>query len=316
MRRIFVYSPRYVMDLRGHVFPTEKYRLLAERLLQEGIVPPDGFVEPYRPSVEDLKLVHTPDYLQDLLDLRWTHRTMYSEMPLTREIVEGFFLMAGGTHRAAELALEHGGGFHIGGGFHHAYADHAEGFCYINDLAYAIRKLQKEGRIRRAMVVDCDLHQGNGTAAIFRNDPEVFTFSIHQEYLYPWPKERGDLDIGLDAGTGDEIYLARLREAIPRIYDEHRPELLLYQAGADPYREDQLGDLQLTKEGLRARDELVIGEARKRNIPVAVTLGGGYARRVEDVVDIHFTTARVLLGALGGEEEGLGREDSNLQPPG
>lgn len=312
--RIFVYSPRYVMDLKGHVFPTEKYRLLAERLVREGVLRPEDFVEPYRPSPQDLELVHTPEYLRDLLELRWTYRTMYSEMPLTQEIVEGFFLMAGGTHRAAELALEHGGGFHIGGGFHHAYADHAEGFCYINDLAYAIRKLQQEGRIQRALVVDCDLHQGNGTAAIFRENPEVFTFSIHQEYLYPWPKEHSDLDIGLDGGVGDEEYLTRLAEAIPRIYDEHRPEIILYQAGADPYVEDQLGDLRLSKEGLRARDERVIGEARKRDIPVVVTLGGGYARRVEDVVDIHYTTAQVLLKHLKGGK--LGREDSNLQPPG
>ena len=296
----FVYHPRYEMDLQGHVFPTQKYRLLRERLLAEGLAKPEDFVEPDPVPWDDLKLVHTPEYLEDLQHLRWTHRTMYSELPLTREIVEGFLLMAAGTWKATQLALQDGFGFHIGGGFHHAYPDHAEGFCYINDLAYAIRKAQREGLLRRALVVDCDVHQGNGTAAIFRNDPHVFTFSIHQEELYPWPKEQSDWDIGLPMFTEDAVYLSELRAALDEIYRQFTPELVVYQAGADPYKEDQLANLRLTKEGLRKRDRLVLEAAWKRRIPVVITLGGGYARRLQDTVEIHLNTAKVALDLAEG----------------
>ncbi len=294
----YVYHPRYEMDLQGHVFPTQKYRLVRERLLQEGLARPQDFEEPEPITLEDLQIVHTPEYLEDLRNLRWTPRTMYSELPLTREIVEGFVLMAGGTWKATLLALEHGFGYHIGGGFHHAYPDHAEGFCYVNDLAYAIRRAQRERRIQTALVVDCDVHQGNGTAAIFRNDSSVFTFSIHQEDLYPWPKEQSDWDIGLPAGTTDERYLKELRAALEEIYRQFTPDLVLYQAGADPYERDQLANLHLTKEGLRERDRLVLSMARQRGIPVVITLGGGYAYQVEDTVEIHVNTARVAVELL------------------
>ena len=299
----YVFHPRYEMDLQGHVFPTQKYRLVRERLLAEGLARPEDFEEPEPITLDDLKLVHTPEYLDDLRHLRWTHRTMYSELPLTREIVEGFVLMAGGTWKATQLALQDGFGYHIGGGFHHAYPDHAEGFCYVNDLAYAIRRAQTEGRIERALVVDCDVHQGNGTAAIFRHDPSVFTFSIHQEELYPWPKEQSDWDIGLPLYTGDEVYLAELRAALEEIYRRFTPDLVVYQAGADPYREDQLANLRLSKEGLMERDRIVLGMAWQRRIPVVITLGGGYALRVEDTVEIHVNTARVAKELAEGQGE-------------
>ena len=185
---------------------------------------------------------------------------------------------------------------HLGGGFHHAFPGHAEGFCYVNDLAVAIRVLQRDAGVRRAAVVDLDVHQGNGTAAIFEGDDTVFTVSLHQQANYPMPKQRSDVDVGLDDGTGDAEYLARLEEALERVW-AFQPEVVLYQAGADPYREDQLGGLALTTEGLEARDRLVIEGCARRSVPAVVTLGGGYARRVEDTVEIHTRTARLALRA-------------------
>ncbi len=294
---IAVYAPGLAsFDLGEHVFPAGKYRILARRLEERGwvLLPVETPV-----SWEDLRLVHTPAYLEDLRHARWTPRTRFSEIPLTSGIVEAFRLMAAGTLLAARQALEAGGCFHIGGGFHHAYPDHAEGFCYVNDLAFTVRKLQQEGMIRRAAVVDLDVHQGNGTAFIFADDPTVFTFSMHQEDLYPVPKESGDLDVGLPRGTGDDPYLTALRKHLPRVW-AFEPDLLLYQAGVDPFREDQLGGLALTVEGLRERDRLVIEGAVRRGIPVVVTLGGGYARRIEDTVRLHLQTAGVLEEALSG----------------
>jgi acetoin utilization deacetylase AcuC-like enzyme len=291
------------MELGGHVFPVEKYRALKEVLIGAGLLREEDILEPEKSTKEDLLLVHEPEYLDDFYNLRWTHRTSFSELPLNETIVEGFLLMAGGTYLAAKAAVSSNRiGFHIGGGFHHAYRDHAEGFCYINDIAFAIEKLRKEKIIERAAVIDCDLHQGNGTAGIFRNIDEVFTFSIHQEYLYPYPKERSDWDVGLPNGTGDEEYLSLLRDAVPKILDQHKPQLVVYQAGADPYHGDQLGNLNLTMNGLRRRDEIVIGETRLRMIPLVITLGGGYAFRFEDVVKIHQQTAEVSIKI---EKEGI-----------
>ncbi len=299
-----VYSEKYVtMDLEGHIFPNIKYKKILEELLRLGVVKENEVEEPIPISPEDLKIVHDPEYIEDFVNLRWTWRTSRSEMPLNRSIVEGFTLMAGGTLKASYIALEDGFGYHIGGGFHHAYEDHAEGFCYVNDIAFAIKKLLIEGKINRAAVVDCDLHQGNGTAHIFRNEPRVFTFSIHQEYLYPVPKEKSDLDIGLPNLTSDEKYLGILSEVIPGIYDDFKPEFVVYQAGADPYRGDVLGDLMLSIEGLKKRDEIVLGEAHRRGIPVAITLGGGYAPELMDTVRIHVNTALVAYRLMGESSE-------------
>uniref|UniRef100_A0A7C3Z286 Histone deacetylase n=1 Tax=candidate division WOR-3 bacterium TaxID=2052148 RepID=A0A7C3Z286_UNCW3 len=309
----FVYSERYRVNFGPHVFPTEKYKLIKERLLAEGLAKEDDFLEPPEVSLDDIRLVHTEEYIQDMLNLRWTSRTIRSELPLTWEIIQFYFLAASGTILTCRLALEEKIGFHIGGGFHHAFPNHGEGFCYVNDIAIAIKKLQKEERIKKAAVIDCDLHQGNGTARIFQDDPSVFTFSIHQENLYPI-KERSDWDIGLLDFTGDDVYLNHLREAVPQIYDSHQPELVIYNAGADPYYDDQLGLLQLTKEGLKMRDEIVIDEAYKREIPVAIVLAGGYARKVEDTVEIHTNTAKVCLAVLNQlpearREEEMSREE-------
>jgi len=294
-----IHSPGYRCDIGTHVFPTEKFGVVRQRLVDAGDVAEDAFLEPGPASREDLLRVHAPEYLDDLEQLRWTLRTMSAELPLTGEVVHAYRLAAGGTMLAAREALARGFGVNLGGGFHHAYPDHAEGFCYLNDLAVAIRVLQHEGRVRRAAVVDCDVHQGNGTARAFRGDDSVFTFSIHQQRNYPTPKEPGDLDVGLEDGAGDAEYLERLGQALGRVWDSG-PEVVIYQAGADPYREDQLGGLALTFEGLAARDRMVLEGCARRGVPVAVTLGGGYARQIDDTIRIHLATCR-LVCALARE---------------
>jgi acetoin utilization deacetylase AcuC-like enzyme len=294
-----VWSARYACDIGAHVFPTAKFEATYRSLVASGDV--DAAVDPAPPPVtrELLALAHEPAYLDDLDALRWTPRTQYSELPLTREIVDAFALGGSGTSQAARLALAHGAAAHLGGGLHHAYAGHAEGFCYINDLAVGARAMLAEGRVKRIAIVDLDVHQGNGTAHIFRSDPNVFTLSVHQENNYPVPKETGDLDIGLDDGTGDEGYLAALRPALERVW-AFAPELVLYQAGADPFHDDQLGGLSLSFAGLEARDRAVLEGCARRGIAVATTLGGGYARRLEDTVRIHATTSRLAIAIARG----------------
>lgn len=288
-----VYSPRYQCDIGPHVFPVEKYAMVLDRLIAEGAIRAQDVLEPPSPSRETLALVHTGDYLDDLEHLRHGPRTVVSELPLTAEIVRAYEYAAGGTTLAAREALGRRMAVNLGGGFHHAYADMAAGFCYLNDLVVAVFALRRDGKIRRAAVVDCDLHQGNGTAHLCRDLPDVFTFSIHQEHLYP-VKERSDLDIGLDNGTGDDEYNARLADGLEDVW-AHRPEIVLYQAGADPYEDDQLGALKLTLSGLETRDRLVLEGCERRGIPAVVTLGGGYARRLSDTVRIHTRTCQIAI---------------------
>ena len=289
-----VYSPRYECDIGPHVFPTSKYRLVHARLLLEGVVQPEQVLAPELPPRSLLELVHSREYVDDFLGLRPTPRVMLSELPITVEIRDAYMLAAAGSLLTARAALLHGCAMHLGGGLHHAMPDHAEGFCYLNDVAIAIRALQREGRVERAAVIDTDVHQGNGTARIFRHDPDVFTFSIHQENNYP-VKEQSDWDIGLDDGTGDEEYMARLREAVPRLLDAHRPQLVLMVSGADPYRRDLLGGLGLSIEGLRERDRFVVQECARRGVPLAGLMGGGYAQATEDTVRIQVNTVREVL---------------------
>ena len=299
-RASVVHSSAYECDIGPHVFPMEKFARVRRSLVEAGDVRGDEILTPEPAPSADLELVHTREYLDDLIHLRWTPRTACSELPLTAEIVRAYFLAAGGTTLAAREALVHGIGVNLGGGFHHAFAGQASGFCYINDLAVAIRVLQRDALARRAAVVDCDLHQGNGTAHLFRDDPSVFTFSIHQENLYP-VKQRSDLDIGLENGTGDEEFNRRLAEGLEHVW-AHRPEIVLYQAGADPFEEDQLGALKLTFEGLEIRDRLVLEGCHRRGIATVVTLGGGYARRVHDTVRIHTRTCQIAIRLARGVE--------------
>ncbi len=292
----FVYSSKYRADIGRHVFPTEKYELIYKTLEADGLIKKANVLEPRRPDNRSLLKIVTEDYLDDLLNLRITARTFPSEMPVKKDIIDAQILCCGGSHLAAERALEDMGSYHIGGGFHHAFPSHAEGFCYLNDVVFAVVMMLERG-VKRIAVIDCDLHQGNGTAKFFEDEERVFTFSIHQEHLYPM-KQRSDLDIGLDNGLGDDAYLEKLTGALERIYGEFRPEFVVYLAGADPYIFDQLGSLRLTIEGLKKRDELVIHGAFHDKIPVAVVLGGGYAEDVNDTVEIHSNTARVLNDAV------------------
>ncbi len=299
----FIYHPRYELKFGNHVFPVHKYRLLHERLIAEGLAAADALLVPRRASDEELLLVHERSYL-DRLDALLENpfaAIIEFEAPINEEVADAVRYATGGSILAAERAIAEGtAALNLSGGFHHAFPDHGEGFCFINDVAVAARAVLHRGLAQRIAIIDCDLHQGNGTAAIFEGDPHVFTLSIHQERLYPVPKERSDLDIGLDRFTGDADYLEQLERHVPAVCDRHRPDLLIYLAGADPFEQDQLGDLRLTQDGLRRRDELVLGTARERGIPAAVVTAGGYAQNTADVVDVHLNTCRVILELWDG----------------
>jgi acetoin utilization deacetylase AcuC-like enzyme len=312
-----VYSDDYYLPIGSHVFPAEKYQRIHKRLLETGVAGPHDFLTPEPASDRDILLVHTPEYVNKLKTGTLSAlEELQMEIPYSPELVRAFWLAAGGSILAADHALKDGVAFNVGGGFHHAFPDHGEGFCMIHDVAVAIRRMQHDERIRYAMTVDCDVHHGNGTAAIFagtrvpsaplpsrsastlnsstkvRNAHagEVFTISLHQENNYPAWKPPSSIDIDLPDEIGDEDYLGWLDNALSMGLREFEPELICYIAGADPYREDQLGGLSLTIDGLKRRDEFVFRVARARNIPVMITYAGGYARRVEDTVTIHCNT--------------------------
>ena len=310
-----VYSDGYYLPIGAHVFPAEKYRLVHERLLKDRVAEASDFVEPQPASDEDILLVHTREYVSKLKNGTLSpFEEAQMEVPYSPELVRAFWLAAGGSIKAAELALENRIAFNIGGGFHHAFPDHGEGFCVIHDVAVAIRRMQKDGRIKRAMTVDCDVHHGNGTAAIFgashgavslpsagpklnhrgaqrgTEEMDVFTISLHQANNYPAWKPPSSIDVNLPDRTGDAEYLQWLDNALTSGLRQFQPELLCYIAGADPYKEDQLGGLSLSIEGLKKRDELVFRVAKARGIPVMVTYAGGYARKVEDTVTVHSNT--------------------------
>jgi acetoin utilization deacetylase AcuC-like enzyme len=292
-----LYSPRYELDLGDHIWPTVKYRRIAERLVAERILDPSDLVAPESCSWDDLALVHTSEYLGKVrLGTLSDEDIRTLELPWMPELAEGFRLMTGGTCQTAELALRDGVSVHLGGGLHHAFPNHGEGFCLFNDVAVAIRRLQRAGRIQCAAVVDLDVHHGNGTAVVFEDDPSVFTFSMHQQHNYPMFKPRSDLDIGLGDATGDHDYLNRLSEALPRVLAT-APQLVFYLAGADPFERDRLGGLALTFEGLRRRDRMVFESARAADASVAVVLAGGYAVDVEDTVEVHVGTVIVAIAA-------------------
>lgn len=286
-----VYHDKYDLNLGPHVFPSQKFRLIAETLLREGIATHEDFLQPTPASDEDILRVHTPEWVRKLKTGKLTPSdVILLEIPYSPELVEAVWLAAGGSILAGQCALRDGFGANLGGGFHHAYPDHGEGFCAIHDVAVAIRRLQADQAIRKAMVVDTDVHHGNGTAAIFRDDPSVFTISIHQENNYPAHKPPSSVDLHMMDRVDDEEYLRALVPAVQKALDEFRPDLMFYIGGADPFCEDQLGGLSLSKRGLLERDSRVLEEARRRGVPAATTLAGGYARRVEDTVRIHVNT--------------------------
>jgi acetoin utilization deacetylase AcuC-like enzyme len=314
-----VYSDDYFLPIGAHVFPAEKYRRVHDRLLTAKIADPSDFVTPHPATDQDVLLVHTPQYVEKLKTGTLSAlEELQLEVPYSPELVRAFWLAAGGSMLAADYALNDGVAISIGGGFHHAFPDHGEGFCVIHDVAIAIRRMQRDDKIRTAMTLDCDVHHGNGTAAIFAgvripsapaaaastaimhhargakmrsaHAGDVFTISLHQENNYPAWKPPSSIDVDLPDDLGDEGYLSWLDEALSSGLRQFTPDLLCYVAGADPYREDQLGGLALTIEGLKKRDELVFRTAKAREIPVMVTFAGGYAQNLDDTITIHSNT--------------------------
>jgi acetoin utilization deacetylase AcuC-like enzyme len=286
-----------MVDTKNHVFPMAKYRMIYESLLSQGAKQVD-FLHPLASSEEDLLLVHSSRYIRRVTEGKLSSSELaVLEIPFSEELVNFFLLMVGGTTAAAENALDTGLSFHIGGGFHHAFDDHGEGFCIFNDVAIALEKMICLERIKKAVIVDCDVHQGNGTAAIFQDRDYAFTFSIHQMDIYPAKKSYSSLDVGLWSGDGDEQYLEQINRYFPALYEKEDPGLIFYLAGADPYERDQLGGLDITREGLLERDRIIIEGARKLDIPMVILLAGGYAYDVADTVKIHMNTIDVARRA-------------------
>ena len=286
-----IYHEGYDLNLGAHVFPSQKYRMIRDKLLGSGVATAEDFLSPEPASDEDVLRVHSQEYVYKLKNGTLSHaEILRMEVPYSKKLVEACWLAAGGSILAGRRGLEDGWAANIGGGFHHACPDHGEGFCVIHDVAVAIRRLQFDGAIERAMVVDTDVHQGNGTAVIFGGHQDVYTLSLHQEHNYPFPKPSSTIDVDLPDGIGDEQYLSILEKHLHQAFHDFAPDLLFYVAGADPYREDQLGGLALSIEGLAQRDALVFDYARRNGVPVAITLAGGYAQRVADTVAIHVGT--------------------------
>jgi acetoin utilization deacetylase AcuC-like enzyme len=293
-----VWHAGYNLHIGDHVFPAEKFRLIRERLIEENVADPDDFVEPQPAADDDVLLVHEMTWVDKLKHGTLTYLDILKlEIPYSPQMVRAFWLAAGGTILAARSALSDGIAFNIGGGFHHAFPGYGEGFCAINDVAIAARCLQRNGSVRRVLVVDCDVHHGNGTAAIFRDDPNVFTLSIHQYNNYPSEKPPSTVDIHLPDGTSDEEYLAKLKGAYEAALLNFKPHLVMYVAGVDPYCEDQLGGLNLTLNGMYQRDRLIFQLAREKQVPVAATTAGGYAVNVSDTVTLHCNTIRAAFEA-------------------
>ena len=288
-------SAKYVFPLpEGHRFPVAKYALLRDRVIAEGIVDPARVLDPDAATDDQLRLVHTADYVGRFnsgnLDPAEQRRIGF---PWSPELVERSRRAVGGTIAATGHALSYGVAMNLAGGTHHAFPDHGEGFCVYNDVAVALRLLQAEGRVGRAAIVDLDVHQGNGTHAVFANDADVFTFSMRGARNYPFHKVAGSLDVELPDRCGDEDYLSRLEASLPIVLRSSQPDIVVYIAGADPHEGDTLGRLSLTFDGLARRDAFVLAQCREVGLPVAIVIGGGYGRDIGDTVRVHATTARI-----------------------
>lgn len=292
MKPRVVYSPKYNVDYGAHAFATDKFRLAAEacRVFAD-------MVEPEDPSREDLLLVHGPDWVEKLMTGVLSRADeVRLELPFSPDIARAHRLAAAGTYLALGHALETGIGLHAGGGAHHAFRDHGEGYCAVNDIAFAILKARKAGLIQRAAVVDLDVHQGNGTASIFRDDPDAFTFSMHQYGIYPERRQRSSLDVELVPGTGDAVYYDKLKHCLRAVTD-FKPDVIVYQAGVDVWEKDKLGGLGLSERGVLERDMAVYETCRLHRIPVVVTLGGGYGPTPEDTARLHAATLKLFAGS-------------------
>jgi len=292
--RIF-YSPYYYADIgEGHVFPIKKFEFVRDKLLEEGTLQSSEIFEPQPAEIEDVLLVHTEDYILRLRDGTLTAKEIRKlGLPWSKSLVRRSFLAVSGTINAAKLALENRVASNLAGGTHHAFPDRGEGFCVMNDVAVAIEVLKRDGLAKRFLIIDCDVHQGNGTAFIFKDDEAVFTFSIHGAKNYPLFKESSNLDIELPDKTSDDEYLETLNEALPRVF-LHNPDIVFYLGGADPFEKDKLGRLSLTFEGLMKRDEAVLSFAKEREVPIVTLMSGGYAQDINDTVEIHCNTIRAV----------------------
>ena len=298
------YSDQFVLPLpEGHRFPMKKYSMLRERVVADGICAPGELRTPHAVTDEEILRAHDPDYLKRVVAGTLTDKEIRRiGFPWSTRMVERSRRASGGTLDACRVALEEGLAANLAGGTHHAFADRGEGFCVLNDSAIAARALKSEGLVEKVVVLDTDVHQGNGTAAILKEDPHVFTFSIHGAKNFPFRKEESDLDIGLPDGVEDREYLAALARGLEEALDRSAADLAIFLAGADPFEGDRLGRLSVTKDGLAQRDRLVLGSCRERGLPVVATMAGGYAREVEDTVDIHFETVSRAATLLRSEQ--------------
>ena len=289
------YTPRYYAEIgEGHIFPIRKFELVRDRLLAEGTLQPSELSEPSPAPVEDVLLVHTEDYVSRLCNGQLTTKEIRRlGLPWSESLVRRSFYAVGGTIAATHAALAEGYSSNLAGGTHHSFADRGEGFCVFNDVTIAVRAMRARKLIRRAAIVDCDVHQGNGTATIFAGDHDTFTFSMHGSNNYPLFKAQSTLDIELPDGTQDDEYLECLAHHLPAVF-AHDPDIVFYLAGADPYAGDKLGRLALSIQGLRARDEFVVRECYEREVPVVTVMSGGYGKDINDTIEIHCNTIRMV----------------------
>jgi acetoin utilization deacetylase AcuC-like enzyme len=294
------YSDHFILPLpEGHRFPMAKYSILRQRIAMDGLVPPGELLVPELARDDHLCQAHEREYIHKVAAGRLSEKEIRRiGFPWSEALVVRSRSSVGATIAACRAALKDGLAANLAGGTHHAHAGHGEGYCVYNDVAVAARVMQAEGRAARILIIDCDVHQGNGTASIFKNDSSVFTFSIHGAKNFPFHKETSRLDIALPDGTGDEEYLSALKEGLSTSLSTARADLAIYLAGADPYYEDTLGRLNLTKTGLAQRDRMVLNSCREAGLAIAVTMSGGYAKKIEDTVDIHFNTIRLAIQLL------------------
>ena len=289
------FHPIYKHPLpEGHRFPMEKYELLPQQLLYEGTCTPDNFFEPERPNDKYILAVHEPEYYYDLLNITLDQRAARKiGFPLSEVLVERERLITDGTLKATKYALLHGIAMNIAGGTHHAYTNRGEAFCMLNDQAIGARYLQAIGLSKKILIVDLDVHQGNGTAEIFQNDKSVFTFSMHGKSNYPFRKEQSDLDIALENDTDDDTYLKILKNTLPKLIDQQQPDFIFYLCGVDVVESDKLGKLGMSIDGCKERDRFVLEQCKSNNIPVMCSMGGGYSPDIKTIVDAHANTFRL-----------------------
>jgi acetoin utilization deacetylase AcuC-like enzyme len=297
-------TDHFVLPLpEGHRFPVNKYALLRQRVEAASLVPPEDLIDAPAASDEEITRAHTVEYLHRVKNGELTEKELRRiGFPWSPQMVERSRRSSGATIAVARAALCGGLAVNLAGGTHHAFPDRGEGYCVFNDAAIAARAMHAEGLARRVVIIDCDVHQGNGTAKIFENDPSVFTFSIHGAKNFPFHKETSDLDVALIDDADDATYLAALRDALPMVLDRAQADLAIYLAGADPYFDDSFGRMRLTKAGLLERDRFVLESCRAVGLPVAITMAGGYAKNPEDVADIHFKTVKLAAEMMRAEQ--------------